>query len=95
MTPDFSPVAGSQPHFKSQDEGHHAGLQILHFEHLDVEAAEPRASQRRPERRLLGGILRLSLRSLCLSWRRCRVEGRKGRSVAGNHGRLPADPVAH
>src|ERR1700704_3589132 len=76
-------------YFISKDKKLSARLQILHFENFDVKTAEPRGPQRRPERRLLGGIVRLAPRSLGPGRRSCRVEGCERRFVARNNSRLP------
>src|SRR5882672_6122257 len=76
-------------YFKPEDKRLGTRLQILHFENFNVKTAESRGPQRRPKRRLLGGIVCLALRSLGPGRWRFRVEGCEQRFVARNYGRLP------
>src|SRR6267378_4156415 len=76
-------------YFISEDKKFGARLQVLHFENFDVKTTEPCGPQRRPERRLLGGIVRLALRRLGPGRGRCGVEGCERRFVARNNSRLP------
>src|SRR3981189_887097 len=71
-------------YFISEDKKFGARLQILHFENFDVKTAEPCGPQPRPERRLLGGIVRLAPRSLGTGRGGGRV-GRWGRRLFSPH----------
>src|SRR5258705_6520787 len=86
----FLADGGLKLYFIPEDKKLGARLQILHFENFDVKTAEPRGPERRPERRLLGGIVRFAPRRLGPGRRRCRVEGCERRFVTQNNGRLPA-----